>query len=484
VPLDRASLARSALIALLLLAAYSPALTRQYGLSDDYPAVAKRLVGSTAERDNMLQGGRPTLAVVADLAFGRVRSVAGLRILRLVGVLGIALLACGLERALRRAGLAPAEALLAALAITTTPPFQVLAAWAVTFPYAFAAALAGRALLLADGARAAGPAWRRAAEALTAALWLLLVVTLYQPAACFFWVFAAIALMRPRATDRGRRLLAYGAISGAAFALGYLVFRASLVAFRQVGTDDRSRLVSDFGGKLRWFLLSPLTDALNLHALLPSRALALAVALVLCVGLWRGADGRPARRASRLLLAAALLPLAYLPNLVVEESSSSYRTELALTSLVGVFLVLALAGLLGPAGTPMRRALPLLLGAWAAVGLLSAGVHVERYFAGPQARERAFILQRLAAADLDRHRSLYVIPALEGRSLAPALRKEFGMLTASLSWAVLPEVSLALREVRPEHASMRMFMTPPGVAPLHPRGSFVLDLRSLGRPAR
>ena len=49
-------------------------------------------------------------------------------------------------------------------------------------------------------------------------------------------------------------------------------------------------------------------------------------------------------RAIRLALAAILLPLTYLPNLLVAENWSTYRTQVALTSLLWFYTAMALIG--------------------------------------------------------------------------------------------------------------------------------------------
>ena len=79
----------------------------------------------------------------------------------------------------------------------TTLPFQVYAAWAIAAFNVFAALASGLAFALGErafDAQGLFPKWLLAAGA---SLLLLAALTIHQPAAMFFWVFAAVALLKP-----------------------------------------------------------------------------------------------------------------------------------------------------------------------------------------------------------------------------------------------------------------------------------------------
>ena len=83
------------------------------------------------------------------------------------------------------------------------PPFQLYASWTVSFSVPWAALLAGYASLLAV---AGMDAPRQLFDRFAWATALLVAACLiYQPAAMFFWVFLAVALVGS-VTDSGRVL--------------------------------------------------------------------------------------------------------------------------------------------------------------------------------------------------------------------------------------------------------------------------------------
>lgn len=391
----------TALLALVSLC-YLPVLVASYGFSDDYPVLAQTLRGNPRPADLKAGEGRPLLALLTTLVFSALGGVSDLRYARLIGVVGIALLAWALERALLRAGWGRLESFLLAFGLVTTPPFQVYAAWAVTSFYPLAALLAGVACRLADaGASGAARLGRLAA----AATLLALAVTIYQPAAMFYWVFVAIALFGKERRIAVARVIPLGAAGAVALAAGLLAAGIGARFYQAEPAAPLALLEPDLRRNMAWFVSGPLTDALNLHRLFPETAAAALLAAFILGGLALRFDGPPIERALQWLAAFALLLLSHLPSLVAAETRTHYRTEAALTSLVGLYSFLALTGFLGrlsPSGG--ARLAGAALGGIALAGAVLASSHVEAYFASPQARELAFMRNALRVPILSRAR--------------------------------------------------------------------------------
>lgn len=469
----------TALLALVSLC-YLPVLVASYGFSDDYPVLAQTLRGNPRPGDMKAGEGRPLLALLTTLVFSALGGVSDLRYARLIGVLGTALLAWALERALLRAGWGGLVSFLLAFGLVTTPPFQVYAAWAVTSLYPLAALLAGVACRLADAGPSGAARLGRGRLAAAATL-LALAVTIYQPAAMFYWVFVAIALFGKERRFGLARLGSLGAAGAVALAAGLLAAGIGARFYQAEPAPSLALLEPDPARKMAWFVSGPLTDALNLHRLSPEPAAAALVAAFILVGLAFRFDGPPRERAQQWLAAFALLPLSHLPSLVAAETRTHYRTEAALTSLVGLYAFLALTGFLGrlPPRVGARLA-GAALGGFALAGALLASSHVEAYFASPQARELAFMRNALHVPMLSRARFVHVVGREREQTLAPGVRyDEFGLPSSATGWAPRAMVWLLLQEIDPAKGEIRVRLTPPSERVEVPPDAILIDMQRL-----
>ena len=404
----------------VFLSCFASVLGVDYGYHDDYHVVAAHgphdKPGS-AEVVRAMRDGRPIYALITAPVLQAVAEIEHLRYLRLVGVLGIALLAWCMFQALARAGWSRFQSACVAVIMCTTLPFQVTAAWAICAPHPLGALAAGLAFLLSE--RAFETPRRRSKWLLAAgaSLALLAALAVYQPMAMFFWVFAAVALLKPDTTPRDmlRRFGGYCVIGAVGMLAGFAMYELSQTLAS--GHPPRTGLVRDVPTKVVWFLSIFLPQALNfalpspswlllpeaggdlsvhlyrrisnvLHlldlSLLPSheqvgpstshdlafspaagglsfvhKVLDTIIAWVVFVciggGLWRYFRGARGQRPWRCAIAVSLLLLSAAPNLVVEEQNSGYRLMPAPASLVVLFAYFAFQGY---CGRPGRAASP------------------------------------------------------------------------------------------------------------------------------
>ena len=416
--------------------------------------------------------GRPIKALIMMLLRRTATEIEHLRSIRLLGVLGIALLAWCVFQALARAGWNRFQSACVAVIMCTALPFQVTAAWAVCAPHPLGALAAGLAFLLSE--RAFETPRRRSKWLLAAGagLALLAALAIYQPIAMFFWVFAAVALLKPDTTPRDmlRRFGWYCVIGFAGMLAGFAVFELSQPLAS--GHSPRTGLVRDVPTKVVWFLSIFLPQALNFALpspswlLLPeaggdlsiylyrrisnvlhlpdlslppsheqvgpgtSHDLALSPAagglsfahevldtiiawvVFVCIGggLWRYFRGARGERPWRCAIAVSLLLLSAAPSLMVEGHIRGYRTMPAPASLVVLFAYFAFQGY---CGRPGRAASPVrahaVWGVAAVACALSAAWHVRSYLVVPQVQELALVRSQIERADLSRIRSIRVI---------------------------------------------------------------------------
>jgi hypothetical protein len=269
-----------------------------------------------------------------------------------------------------------------------------------------------------------------------------------------YWVFSAVLIFARPVAGAARRALEHAAVGFGALPVGYAayVIGRSVYAEDLAGTD-RASIAFDLPAKLAWFATEPLPVALNLWNLRAVVLLAVPLGIVIVVGL--ALHFHRSRRVVLFPLALGAVLLAYLPNLLTAENWPSYRSQVALSTLLVAYLVISLR-------TALRaRLLAIALAAMTFCALISASYNVTTLFAIPQARELALVRETLR--DVPLHgRPLAVRQTHWYRTLAPyVLYDEFGHSTTSFPWGVTDLPYMVLRE-RGEH--VRDFEAVPTVA--------------------
>ena len=515
--------------------AYFPVLVVPYAYMDDYFLLAWRdgLGGSFFETATSF--GRPLHALLLSATFGLASDVDSLRLVRLISLIGVALLSLLLYRAFRRAGAPDWLSAGACVSVVTLASFQIYVAWAAIGEAPYVAAVAGLAWFRLHGAF--GLARRRAvAHAVQAGALLLLALLAYQPAAMFFWVFAAIDLLRPggRLREAVRVLGAALAVAGVAMFFAYAAVRIG-VHFYGGATSGRTILVHDLGSKVRWFLHEPLVNSLSLFGLAPSVSVAVAVAAVAAGGLLLLHADSGWNAFAFLGLAVCLVPLSYLPNLAVAEQFASYRSIGALATLLTVYLWLGVWGIarardrrvvagaplvsfavLGlvvyplarPAGTFSlsslshwpelvgfvallalfvtmllgRRVAPAVgiatLASFVAAGVLVAARNVTTLIVRPQASELALLRSQLHGTTAP----IVFIKPDPGHAAAPLARyDEFGLPSTYFAWVPSPAVALAWNERSRAPQPPLTVLASDQAGTAIPTGDEVVDMRTLRR---
>lgn len=483
---------------------YSPVLFTSYGFIDDYFQLASALQGATAlgMRQHM-SFGRPLQGVLIVSSFSLMRDVGDIRWLRLVGIVGIALLAWLLHRVLAASGRGTIVALLLPLVIGLTLPFQVWAAWAMCAFFPYAAAVAGAAYLAVEAALRARARGTRAGLWTAAVFLLVASLAIYQPAAMVFWVVAAIRLLTADAPLRHIARAGGAALAAMVVALGlaYGLFRATVLLWPHFSTVSlnlqRARVTADPAGKLTWFTSEVLVNAANLLQWRPSALEAVLVYAAVAGGLALSFSGSARVRLGKLAAAAALLPLCYLPNLVTAEDWASYRTQVALAALVVVYAAMALRGYTRSAvrfwqragatgaireGGVESRVLAGALVVACCVFAYAAATGVYQGFARPQQVEYALLRQQLRAAPLAQGHTIYVLGAHYRDTAAGFVRyDEYGMPSSWYARATAAMTYLALRDDEPAYVGLPVVTITTGQPPpaSFPPNAVVINLHLL-----
>jgi hypothetical protein len=489
-------------VVLTLFGVFLPILVVPYAFSDDYPLLWMADGGGPSVQfgktivDAGAVNGRPIAGLATQLFFSAANTIDHLRFVRLIGVIGIVALALLLHWALVQSRIRPGLAALIAIFVCTMPPFQVWASWTLLFSVPFGALLAGgasRVVVAAfDGPR------ELLLDRLVAAVGLLLAALLtYQPAAMFFWVFMAVALIGATTDAKRAWRLVYGHFGVAAASLGgaYAVIKLSVHILGEHATGaTRNTLVHDARGKVDWFVHSPLYQAANLFGLVPTRWVAALVAIVTIVGMLL-LLGRCARPFLYATVAIILVPLTFLPNLIVEENSPTFRVQEALTGLLALYAALGAIGiwlevrrLLRPRLHRTRlvlveRAAFVLAAGVVAVSAVYACNNVLRLFADPQMTELRLLRSQVAALPTGVQRVAFVQTGYTQGLTKLALVGEFGVPTTTQIFNLEPSVLLLLHEEGrlPMNAARPTVEILPWDTTATPMNEPVIDLRGMQR---
>ena len=523
-----ANLSVLGLYLVLFPACYAAVLAVDFGLNNDYLEIA-------AGSDSLLPTrqmveGRPLNALISNILLSFKMDIDDLVHLRFASIVGIALVAWSVFLALVRAGWSRFQSICVGVIIGTTLPFQIHSAWGFIAPYPFAMVLSGLGFLVGERALDSRSPRMRYLLAAASVLILLAALAIYQPAAMFFWVFVAIAVLKPDASTRHtvRRFGWYCMIGFAGLLLGFIVYEAGKSLHQGVPT----RTALDFQqipAKIVWFNTHVLSRSLRFAWLHPDIIYNMFISLIVLAFMAGGGilylRGTRKELSTKAVIAAFLLPLSYAPNLVAAESSASYRSLSSLTSLIVIYLFFAFRGYTGRLRrlrfhTFLENAV---IGSIAVSCVAAAAYHVRVFLVTPQFQELEFIRSHLSPESLSRVRSIYVIrppgapapfwqqfresvwkdfqelefmrPHSSLKSLsrvqsihaartidtpAPFRQGRFGLPASYHFWTPRWQVLLLLRERFPEYAHMPVRSVGANGRIDPPPDGLVVDMRKLG----
>lgn len=487
------------LIAGSIFAMFVSAAVVPYAFSDDYSILWMAVSGKPSAQfgknilDASADGGRPFAGLLTQWFFTSAGTIDNLRFIRLFAILTIIALALLLHLTLIRSGIAAVPAALIAVFVSSMPAFQVYASWTVLFSVPLAALLAGAASLTTV-AMIDGPPHLVVDRSVGAIVLLLAALLIYQPPAMFFWVFLAVALVGARSdsTRAFRVARAHFAVGAAALALAYL---ATKLAVHLSGRGGRTALAHDVVAKARWFIRDPLYHSLNLFDLTPSKWLAVLVVVTAAGGMLLWLLTRGHRPLLYVAVGLGLVPLTYLPNLVVADTWPPYRTQVSLSGLIALYVSIGALGgwlvlrdWLRPhlSRAALKRAeRAALAAAIAVVGVstIAAAKNVITLVVDPQMTELRLLRSQVAAVPANPPRIAFVETDWYGGVTNQVVYDEFGFPSSARPWVLEPSVDLVLREegrLTPSGPSPEIDPYAP-YATTFPHTEPLVDLRGLQR---
>lgn len=431
-----------------------------------------------ASVEPLYAGGRPLYALLFYVFYLN-PDFESLKILRFVSISGIAALSLFFTYYLRKkTTFSFSVSLSIAAIIGLVPAFQVYAAWSVCAGFPWAALLAVLSFAVLDSKK-----FSCIIRVILSFILLCLSATIYQPAAMMFWVPASISwFIADKDFPSIKRLACAASVMLASLATDFLLTKTlPNLLYNNPGQLSRTVLVSNYAEKIGWFFSVPMKNALNLISIDKRLDIAIFVFLFIVFGMSYAFAGPRKDKIKKFALAFALLPATYFPNLIVAEHWASYRTQVALTSLLIIYTAIAFLALIDKFRVDKLK-VPFLIVAVICAGYI-AGHNVLVGFSRPQAQELKLVSLYFAAHnDFMNAKQIYLVPSSHSDTLAPVARyDEFGFPSSSAPYVLQGMTWLVLNAHHaPEADRIESAMT----GPLRnaPNGATIVDFGNILRP--
>jgi hypothetical protein len=457
----------AAVLFLVPLVAYWPATFHDYGLRDDYSNLreAHEEVGKVVKF--CASHARPIYGWLLQATYGQTSTVQNLQWMRFMAALLLGAISWVCFRGLKAVGWSANTSLCFAVLLVLAPSAQVIAGWAIGWPYAATALLAVGGFFTVEGALMLGlsAGIGRAIGQWAVALGLMVVSALiYQPSAMFYLVPLAGALIvqRQRTLPQSARWLGIhlGFVAGT-LGLAYGVMSV-LYATHVFVKSGRIAFESHWFDKIAWFLQEPLPNALSFFVLNDNsqrdHGLYLACASLVGAILITGAciEWRRHGAARGLVWLVGLMGLpvfAFAVSLIASERYATYRTILAMTGVLLCFLVASVSAITRQWSASARRLVAMLA---ISAAFFTAQHHVYALIAVPQGNEWHLIVAGAKQVHLGetRPRIFAIASAPSDISTASIYHDEFGSLSSNSEWVPREMFKRAMHDLHPDVANL------------------------------
>jgi hypothetical protein len=453
----------TAVLFLVPLLAYWPATFHSYGLRDDYSNLreAHEEIGKVVKF--CASHARPIYGWLLQATYGQTSTVQNLQWMRLTAALLLGAMSLVCFKGLRAVGWSISNSLFFAVLLVLVPSAQVIAGWAVGWPYIATALLAIGGFFTVEGAlvlgRSAGIG--RAVGQWAVALGLMVMSALiYQPSALFYLVplTGALLVQRQRGMVQTARWVGIhvGFVAGT-LGLAYAVMSV-LYAAHVFVKSGRIAFESHWGDKIAWFLAEPLPNALSLFVLNDNNhrdhALYLGVAALVGAILIAGAilEWRRHGMARGIIWTCGLIGLpvfAFAVSMIASERYATYRTILAMTGVLLCFFVASISALTHHWGSNARRIMAMLV---VSIAFFTAQHHVYALIAVPQGNEWQLILDGAKQVQLTTNtpRIFAIASTPADISTATIYHDEFGSLSSNSEWVPREMFKRAMHDLHPD----------------------------------
>ncbi len=383
----------------------------------------------------IVSGGRPLYAILT-LFFYFVHNVRDFVYFRAISIIGIISLSIYIYRAiLKDSDLPGVLRLTVAILVGLIPSFQVYSVWAVTAFYPWAA------LLAVFGFRVFNKEELYNFKNFIISTFIITAsMMVYQPAAMMFWFAAAASWIPTTRVFNTKKAIESGFIMSTALLIDFISSKTlPYFVFHSSYELPRASITHNIESKLTWFISQPIIDALNLVSILGSFIVSIVILLIIAPGIilyiFRSND----KKIIKLFFCFLLVFLSYLPNLLVKGDWASYRTQIALTSIFTLYLIIALNYYFSFINSKKQMVVSSII-------IIATAIFVSRgniinEFLIPQKNELSIIKSYISNFKFMYGNKICIIPSSWKDSLAPFVRyDEFGEPSSANTWTPKPMI--------------------------------------------
>jgi hypothetical protein len=458
----------TALFFLVPLLTYWPATFYDYGLRDDYSNLREAHEEPGTILNFCASHARPIYGWLLQATYEQTDTVQSLHWMRFAASLLLGAVSLVMFRALRALGWSFSTALCFAVLLALVPSAQVIAGWAIGWPYAATALLAIAGFFTVEGALTVGGsagAGRAAGQWIMALCLMVVGALIYQPSAMFYVVPLAAALIAQRRRSIAQTVRWMAVHVGFVFASLGLAYCTMIVLYASGVFVKSGRIAFEhhWVDKFTWFFHETMPNALSLFVLndnnLRDHGWYIASAGVVGLLLVAGAvvEWRRHGRARGMIWAAALVGLPILAasvSLVASERYATYRTIFAMTAVLLCFMVASARALTAHWSGGRRRILAAVV---VGIAFVTAQHHVYALIAVPQGNEWRLIMAGAKHVHLNRFvrpRVFAIASSPTDISTTSIYHDEFGSLSSNSEWVPKEMFKRAMHDLHPEVANL------------------------------
>lgn len=510
----------SAILLLLIIISfliYRPVIQGHYLYAEDYFYIwagGEKTVNNQTYAEHLHEivwEGRPFETLYTYLIFNKyinsLKSIEAANSARLIGVIGIGLLAYVLFLIFKTNRFSTDHAFLMSILICTLPPIQtyVSRVYTVVFVYsvlmsALSALILFKAVFREDRKNTA----HIIISSLIAMILFIISLNIYQPTAMTYWALAVIPLIVLRDEDfTKKRFLFFIIYFSAGFASMLIYMGITKIIGLQLNYALSSRgtfiRLNEIYDRIIWFINYPLYGALNLWNIFPAKKIALFVSILIVSSMLYGlgrvvfqiiAEKKGWISLLRYLIIPPLVALSFLPN-ILSTNLNSIPLHRYLIALEIILLLILFWGLLNItdiiksvlnfSADLQNKIISFGLIIITVVTVFYANHNVKKYFSDLQTNELKYtknIIQKYGISNLSKVSYIFVIKP-DKHSLY-----EFGVLSSLSDVGSHSMVKLSLYELG---INLDIPVEPVSVKELHKRGwpessnVLIIDMREFQR---
>lgn len=418
---------------------YAQVYITNYGYLDAYYFLDTLRAGGDNILLDAMSGGRDLSGILTQFLFQTFNTINKLKYIRFISVVFISIFSYLLYLILLECGYKKESAAFFSIISICMPAFQIYASWSVLVGAPISAIMA----LIASSLSIKNVNIKRF---FAQAFFILISLLFYQPTAMIFFSIFPI-ILHYKLTKKEARLVIfsfYYVLSGfVGMVLAYIAIRISPVF--GIVVSNRASLDDNIYHKIHWFIFGPLINSTNIFML---KQFIIPIIVISLAFLYLLAGDKYVRKPIFIISFIFMIPLSYIPNLVVHGDWASNRTTIGLQLLWCVVLLIFVEKIINSYN--LKK---IFLFLFISVFILFDEKNVNEEYVIPNTIEYSYALHKIKALDPKNNSTICVHPDMSYDTTAKYTSfDDFGESSFFASWSSSAIFQDASNEVYPNRA--------------------------------